>query len=472
MTDPLWTGQELIAALGLTAPTSAASVAVESIVIDSRQAAAGDLFVALPGDPGPRFTATQRSDRDGHDYLAAAEAAGAVAAVVARTKVVDTNVARSAGALQLLPVSDTLDGLWALGRFRRQQLPGPVIAVTGSSGKTTAKAFLAAALGAEATAGSLNNHLGVPLSLARTRRNAALTVVEIGMNHPGEIAPLARLAAPDIAVVVNVGTAHRENFATLDGIRKEKLLIAEGLKPGGTLVLHDEIDAHDCPGNPAAVLRFGLAEDSHVQLLDVQGLSARFRVGREIVSAAVPGGGKHRALTLAAVFAVGMALSRPLAAVQSLAQDLVPAGRGQVAIARGCALIDDSYNANPASMTAALEQLADAPPLGGGRFALLGAMKELGAATADEHRATLLRARTLDGVWLIGSEWGETDGLGVPVLGHWRTFDPATQARLIEVLQSRLERNDNILIKGSNSVFWAVGFARRLGQGLAGRAAE
>jgi len=180
---------------------------VAGISIDSRTLRPGDLFVALRGDPGPRFFASHRSDRDGHDFVADAIEAGAVGVLVDRE--VDAGVSA-------LHVEDTLDGLWQVAAARRGKFPGKVVALTGSSGKTTLKNFLADALGAFASEGSQNNHIGVPLSLARTSVSDMPAVYELGTNHPGEIGPLSQLVTPDVAVVLNVSPAHIEYFKDTD----------------------------------------------------------------------------------------------------------------------------------------------------------------------------------------------------------------------------------------------------------------
>ena len=282
MVANLWSYKELTGALGL--PTQDGPD-VRGVAIDSRRTEPGDLFVALAGDPGPRFQATSRSDRDGHDFVAHAVANGATAVLVHHAVEAD---------IPQLHVADTLDGLWALGRTARARLRCPVVAVTGSSGKTTFKSFAAAALGAFATDGSLNNHIGVPLSLARTPRDAPRAVYEIGTNHPGEIEPLSRLAKPDVAVLLNVHPAHIENFGTLAAIRREKTTIAYGLpEDGGTFVCPPEI-AREAAN---ACLTFGEGSDADVRLLDSAGGTARLQTPSGPFECAVPGGGPHRAMS-------------------------------------------------------------------------------------------------------------------------------------------------------------------------------
>ena len=448
---PLWTWPELCNALALPAPDGPGSDApqVEGVSIDSRITAPGDLFVALAGDPGPRFNVGYRSHRDGHDFIPAAAAGGAVGALVHR----------SLPRLKLptLQVADTLDGLWQLGRAARARLDCPVIAVTGSSGKTTCKSFLAAALNAFATAGSLNNHLGVPLSLARTPRDAKAAVYEIGMNHPGEIAPLTALVQPDIAVVLNVQDAHRENFADPDGIRREKLSICFGLRPGGVLVVESSVRIHDVRTD-IRVMRFGRGVECEVEFLDMDGTEARYRVGSGIVFAHVPGGSEHRALTLAATLMVMVALGLDPESATRLPDALVPSGRGGHHVISGRLIVDDSYNANPASMAAALRALSATDARR--RIAVLGEMLELGPGSDAFHQELAPLCSRFDHTICIGSgALPLAEALrrsGTPV--DWRA---TADNDLLQTLLAISKPGDVILIKGSNRVFWQQAFANR-----------
>lgn len=445
MTAPLWRWRELCAALDLPASDGPD---VTGVAIDSRKVRPGDLFVALTGDPGPRFNPSHRSDRDGHDFIAAAVAAGSVGVLAHDGR--DRDVAQ-------LQVADTLDGLWTLGAAARRRLDCPVVAVTGSSGKTTVKGLLAAALDAVATTGSLNNHLGVPLSLALTPRDAGAAVYEIGTNHPGEIAPLSRLVTPDVAVVLNVHPAHRENFASMAALTEEKLSIHAGLGSGGTLVVEDGVDAAALPA-ALTVRRFGRRDGSHVQLLGLDGADARYRVGDRDISARVPGGGEHRAMSLAAVLCVLDVLGRDLAAACHLSDDLIVAGRGQELAVDGVKLIDDSYNANPESMRAALQTLAARPEPR--RFALLGEMLELGEEGPDYHRGLAAFTGGLTGVYCVGA--GMRALFDVLPAHMARAWFPAVEDALTEQLSSELRPGDVLLVKGSNRVFWAKGYVKTL----------
>ncbi len=443
MSEPLWRWRELCAALDLPEEDGPD---ITGVSIDSRSMAPGELFIALTGDPGPRFNPSQRSDRDGHDFVDAAVAADA-AGVLTHDK--------TPRAVPELKVADTLDALWDLGRAARARLGCPVVAVTGSSGKTTTKEFLGAALDAFRTQGSLNNHLGVPLSLARTPREAAAAVYEIGTNHPGEIAPLAKLAKPDVAIVLNVHPAHAEHFESMEALRSEKLSISEGLGKGGVLVVEDAID--DAEVNPAIRrIRFGATDLADVQLLACDGVSARYRFDQEEITAHVPGGGAHRAMSLAAVLAVHLALGRDPRPACRLSDALIPRGRGTEIQVGGITIVDDSYNANPESMRAAIQSLASRP---GRRLALLGEMLELGDRSAEFHVGLEQDCRRLDGVFLVGERMRPlADKLRNGVLIDYRREAEG----VIDVLLSSLKQADTLLIKGSNRIFWAKNFVQQL----------
>lgn len=449
MDSSLWSYTELTVALGL--PGREGPV-VTGVAIDSRRTEPGDLFVALSGDPGPRFQATARSDRDGHDFVAHAVANGAAAALVQRP---------TDAACPQLQVDDTLDGLWHLGRAARGRLKGPVVAVTGSSGKTTFKSFAATAIGAFATDGSLNNHIGVPLSLARTPADAAAAVYEIGTNHPGEIEPLARLARPDVAVLLNVHPAHIENFGTLSAIRREKSTIADGLPDaGGTFVCPPAI-ARDAR---VPSLTFADHPGADVQLLDSAGGVARLETPAGRFECSVPGGGPHRAMSICALAAVLCALDLPLERLHRLAGENLPRGRGNRLATGGVTVIDDSYNANPASMAATLDAFAAEP---GRRVAILGDMLELGADAERYHAELARHCGHIHGVFCVGDRIRALyDALPPPRrLG----FADGADAAFAQACAMRLCPGDCVLVKGSNGIFWANGFVDALVAALGGR---
>ena len=424
------------------------------VSIDTRSLQPGDLFIALLGDPGPRFNTDSRTNRDGHAFVDEAKRCGAVGALTHRATGAD---------LPELRVADTLDGLWALGRAARHRFTGPVIAVTGSSGKTTVRSLLTAALGCAPVTGSLNNFWGVPLSLSRTPPTAPAAVLEIGTNHPGEIGPLACLVAPTVALVLNVRPAHLQYFASLDELRREKLSICNGLVDGGVAVLPDDLDAHELPATTRK-LRFGESNDADIVLQDYQPDTriATYRIHGRLNRARVPGGGRHRAMSLAAVLACLVAAEQPIDAALTLPDTIIPRGRGSRVSVGGVEIIDDSYNANPTSMAAALRGLVGEPARR--TVAILGEMRELGAGSEEFHRQL---ASWCDGISRIVC-------VGPGMRALWDTLpqsqrllyaDDAPSLPLIEIV-SELTPGDVVLIKGSNRVFWIHDFVRKFTDAL------
>lgn len=446
-----WSYRELTDALGLPA---ADGPDVTGVCIDSRRIAPGDLFVALPGDPGPRFQATSRSERDGHDFAADAVRRGAAAVLVHRPG--------EYGAPALL-VEDTLDALWALGRAARSRLRCPVVAVTGSSGKTTFKSFAARVLDGFAADGSLNNHIGVPLSLAITPADARAAVYEIGTNHPGEIEPLSRLVAPDVAVMLNVHPAHIEHFGSVEAIRREKVSIAKGLTAPGVFVRPPYIAA-DFAGR---AVTFGDSPDADVRSLGLrdEGRAVALQVGDERAEYAVPGGGEHRAMSVCALGAVLRALGRPLEALKRLAELSVPRGRGNRLVVGGVTIIDESYNANPASMAATLTAFCQEP--GGRRIAVLGDMRELGDEAPRYHAELAPLCADLDGVLCVGDHMR----LAYDALSAAKRLGCAGQAddAFVSLCAQAFAPGDRVLVKASNGVLWAAGFVDRLAAVLRAR---
>jgi UDP-N-acetylmuramoyl-tripeptide--D-alanyl-D-alanine ligase len=460
---PLWTWAELCTACGLgTAP----GPAIHGICIDSRQVIKGDLFIALAGDPGPRFSTSGEVGRDGHEFIGSAVAAGASGLMVVPARLTE------AQDVPQLQVADTLDGLWQLGRYGRARMSGQVVGITGSSGKTTARQWLQGLLGVQAathaSVGSFNNHWGVPLSLARMPADSRYGLFEIGMNHPGEIAPLASLVNMDVALVLNVLPAHLGSFASIEGIRQEKLSICRGLKSGGTLVVPDDLDLEGAKA--AKILRFGLGARA-----DVRGVPAYFPdhtlvdvyVGARHWQYQLNAGGEHRVLTSLASFAVMLALGADLTLAAAGMADLgMPRGRGDETLIHDVSLVDDSYNANPVSMRYALEALGRSGEQRQ-KVAILGEMLELGAASGTLHQQLQAACGPIDGVITVGEGfrvWDQAQ-LGNRFWGHYASADDIDLA----VLDSRLAPGAMVLVKGSNRVFWAKGFVSRLKQQLGRR---
>ena len=448
----LWTAASAAAAIGVEpgAPWAATGVS-----IDSRSLAPGDLFVALSGP-----------NHDGHDFVLAALAAGAAAALVERP------VAGLPPGAPVLPVADTLGALEALGRAGRRRA-ATVIGITGSVGKTGTRSMLQAALAPSgATVGSrrsLNNQYGVPLTLARIPSGTRYAVLELGMSAPGEILRLARLARPDVAVITAIAPAHLETLGSLDRIARAKAEILAPLAAGATAILPAEgpgraVLAAAAAGRPELrVLTFGEAAAADAVLLQAapgpESTRIRARIlGRECVWRLAAAGRHWARNSLAVQLALGTVGADPAPANRALAGWQAPAGRGaaeRVGGAAGFWLIDDSYNANPASMAAALARLAEAEPAAGPagrgrRVAFLGDMLELGPGEEALHAelASLPCFHRLDAVHLCGRRMRALHRrLPAGVRGDW----VSGAAGLADRAPALVAAGDVVLVKGSNA---------------------
>lgn len=370
-----FTGSEIAAAVG--GRHHGPDVAVAGASIDSRTVRPGQIFVPVV------------ADRDGHDFIEAARAAGAVAYLTARPPLGDGTA---------VEVTDTAQALLDLGRHARRRLPATVIGVTGSVGKTTVKDLVSAALGSwvphAASEKSFNNELGVPLTLVNADDAAAVVVVEMGARGPGHIALLCDVARPDIGVVTAVASAHTETFGTVEEVARAKGDLVASLPSGGVAVLnHDQpLVASMASRTTARVLTFGLDVGADVWAEDVRlgpdlhpAFRARTPWGAADVTVAAAGAHQvgNALAALAAACAAGATLER---AVEGLATARLSPWRMEIVAARsGATVINDAYNANPASMEAALRALAGLP-VSGRRIAVLGVMAELGEHSPAEHR--------------------------------------------------------------------------------------
>jgi UDP-N-acetylmuramoyl-tripeptide--D-alanyl-D-alanine ligase len=422
-------------------------VAVSGVAIDSRQLAPGDLFVALPG-----------SRVDGHDFIAQAREAGAAAALVSRV---------CADSLPQLQVADVLTALGQLGALNRAAFDGQLIAITGSSGKTSVKGMLSTVLAAQApvlaTSGNLNNEIGVPLTLLALSPQHGLAVIEMGARGKGHIDYLCRLARPDISVLLNAGAAHLEGFGSLQGVADAKAEIYDHLDAGGTAVVN--ADQEFTPAwlaragaTGARIITFGDAPAADVRAEDVA-LAAdhsRFLLchAGERQSVHLPLAGAHSVRNALATTAVALACGMALDAIAAgLGEVRSVAGRLQRSAAPdGATLIDDAYNANPASVRAAIDVLAaDAAP----RVLVLGAMLELGELAQAEHAAVgrYARERGIDTLVAVGelpraaadafgpgARWYATREEAIADLAAWRAG-----ARTILVKGSRGSAMESVL---------------------------
>ncbi|MGJ4943340.1 UDP-N-acetylmuramoyl-tripeptide--D-alanyl-D-alanine ligase [Bradyrhizobium sp. HKCCYLS1011] len=451
---PLWTVAEVARALNLSGEFP--QTPIDFVTQDSRAVKPGSLFVALSGTPSGGFISSFASSRDGWEFAANAQAAGAVAMIVPH--------AIDGISVPQLIVPDTLiDGLWALARAARARFEGPVIGLTGSAGKTSTKEFVAAYPHASASPSSFNNFWGVPLTLCNADPNASVWVVEMGMNQTGEIARLTELTRPTVALVVNVKPVHLEKLGSLEAIRQEKVSIARGLPDDGILVLPAELSTPEWSGK---LLRFGeggeVRELTHTPRGESWDVSAEV-CGRGIDFALTPGAPHRVQNALAALAAVQAAGLDPALLAPEFGHVGIMTGRGVEQTAGGVVLIDDSFNGNPASMAAALDSL-QARPVAGRRIAIIGDMLELGAEARAYHKGLAAHLAGIDAVYCVGPLMRhlfdllpEAKRLGWQ--GDPATLDPQSVAAL-------LERNDVVVVKGSKKIFWVNKFVPRLAAAL------
>lgn len=448
----LWTLDALAEATG--ARVSGASVQeITGISIDSRTIAPGEVFFAIKGDRV-----------DGHDYVANALARGAALAVVAQEKL----AAMPTGA-PLAVVPDVLEALRALGRAARARSNAKVIGVTGSAGKTGTKDALRLALSREgethASVASFNNQWGVPLSLARLPESARFAVFELGMNHPGEIEPLARLVRPHAAIITTIEAVHLEFFPNVEAIADAKAEIFLGLEPGGVAVLprdnpqFERLAAAARAARVGRIVGFGEHAEAGARLVDLALLpdcsTVRANILGDDVAYKVGAPGRHLVLNSLAVLATTKLVGADLALAAIALADLVPAsGRGRritLNVGGGKALlIDESYNANPASMRAALDVLGQAS-VGrrGRRIAVLGDMLELGPDAAELHRglAEAIAAARIDLVYCAGPLMHELwEALPAAQRGGYAETADGIEAEIAAAIRA----GDAIMVKGSH----------------------
>lgn len=469
----LWTSDDASRATG---GRSTKAWEAGGVSIDTRTIQPGDLFVAL------------KDVRDGHDFVAQALEKGAAAALVSR---VPEGVSADA---PLLIVPDVLQALADLGAFARARTKAKVVGITGSVGKTSTKEMLRQVLSGQgkthAAEASYNNHWGVPLTLARMPVDADFAVIEIGMNHPGEIAPLARLAKLDVAMVTTVAPAHLEAFDSVEGIAHEKASIFDGLVPGGVAVFNADIEwtpvlrvkARAVGAKPVG---FGATEGADYRLLSAQlcdeaTVCRASRRGTPVLFK-VSSPGKHFVLNALGALAVAEAMGAdPMIAAHDLGRWMPPAGRGQrerivldIVEETFFDLIDDAFNANPASMAASLDVLIAAKPTdgigrvgGGRRIAILGDMLELGPTEGQLH-ADIARHPGLEAVQVIHCVGPRMKALHAVLPRRQRGEWVETALELATRVRSLIDAGDILLVKGSkgSKVSLVVDALRKMGQG-------
>ena len=425
-TPELWSG------LGLFVPLEARMsgtipAGVSGISIDTRTLQPGDLFFAIKGE-----------NSDGHDYVETAFNKGAAASVIDEAH---ANDLRGLGSFYV--VNDVLPAMERLGRAARERSPAGVVAVTGS----------------------YNNHWGVPLTLARMPREAQFGVFEIGMNHAGEITPLVDMVRPHVAIVTTVAPVHLEYFASVDAIAEAKAEIFSGLEDNGVAIIHRDVAQFDLliaraqAATTGNVWSFGLHAEADARLIsserDGDGSRVQARILGRDITYFVGAPGTHLAMNSLAVLLTSQAFSLDLDdAAAAMASFSAPTGRGQTVslkTPRGdVMLIDESYNANPTSMRAALALLGQTPvAMDGRRVAILGDMLELGAQAADLHRALAadIEAANIDLVFASGPMMKHLfDALPERLRSRWSP----TSAGLTDAVLEAVGGGDAVMIKGSN----------------------
>ena len=440
-----WTVGQLVQATGGRLIAGEPSAPVTGISLDSRTLKAGEAFVAIRGN---RF--------DAHAFLPQAVARGAACVIV-------SNVPPSLPHGAVIAVEDTTQALGAVAAFHRRRFHIPVIAVTGSCGKTTTKDFIAHLLNGDRqvlkTQGTQNNHIGLPMTLLRLSRDHAAAVVELGSNHPGEIAYLARIAQPTVAVITNIGPAHLEFFGSLDVVRQEKLSLVESLEPGGTAVVPgDQLDVllgaktHLPLGR--TLLTFGTSEQCGVCATDVSRHEASFSMRLRGVSGTfeIPLPGSHNVENALAALTCLKALGISLESVQARLASAQPAPlRSQLIRTDTLTILNDCYNANPLSFARALDVLRTLEV--NRKIVIAGDMLELGAFAPAAHQAIgrLCVQAGADRVIAVG-EFAEEIGKGVAQVGSIEVMVFRTVAELLPHLATLLRPGDGVLVKGSRKL--------------------
>jgi len=418
---------------------------VTRISTDSRTLQRGDLFVAIRGQ-----------NFDGHAFIGQASERGAVGGVVERTWKGDVPPS-----FALIRVLDPLEAYHQIAARYRQSLSLKVVAITGSNGKTSTKDFVAAVLGRRfrvtKTEGNFNNHVGLPRTMLEASSEDEIAVWEIGMNHPGEIAVLARLAAPDVALITNIGLAHIEFMGTREAIAKEKGALAEAIGIGGTLILNaDDSFSHEIAKRTAGKVIFAGTKEGTVQATDLRqsasGSEFTILEGAHRCRAQLPVPGLHMVQNALLAIAAGRLFGLSIEdCAAGLASAPLTKARLQIKTIRGVEFIDDSYNANPDSMQAALRTLVELET-DGRRIAVLGQMAELGDESERGHREVGEAAAALKVDQLIAiGDTAATIAEAARNAGLKNARTVSSPKAAADALVEEVSPGDLILIKGSRS---------------------
>ncbi len=426
---------------------------IKGVSIDSRTIRNGELFVAIKGD---RF--------DGHDFVPEVIQKGAWGALVARAALEDRHSILG-GLKNILPVEDTLTALQEMAYNHRRKFAVPVVGITGSNGKTTTKEMLAGILRQQGPVlkneGNLNNHIGVPLTLLRLNAGHTAAVVEMGMSALGEIDTLARFVGPDVGVITNIGPAHLEFLKSMDLVAQAKGELLGRLKPGGTAVLNADDHYFDTLKKKFSgrVLSFGIDKRSDVRASDLRQeknfTDFTIKSDGSTANVRLRAVGKHNIANALAAAAAALAVGMSIDVVKRGLDDFTPAAmRSELRLVQGRTMLVDCYNANPASMEAALATLISLKS-GGTTIAVIGDMLELGKAAVDAHRTigkTIARLG-VDLVITLGplakqAGQGAIDA-GMP---KDRVLEAGSQAEAAALLKKMSRPGDTVLIKGSRGM--------------------
>ncbi len=456
MTDivPVLSADEILKATGGDLLRGSRGWSCRGVSTDTRTLAAGNLFIALAGE-----------NFDGHDCLAKAAERGA-AGLLIRADAAEKLVSLPEG-LPAIGVSDTLKALGGIAGDWRRRFPVPLLAITGSSGKTTTKEMVAAITTRTRnilkTEGNLNNQIGLPLTLLRLRKEHELVIVEMGTNSPGEIATLAAIAAPDVGLITNIGPAHLEGLGSLEAIREEKGSLFEVMAGRGTAILNRDDPAIGLLGErwQGKRVSFGLGADAQVagrriEPAGAQGVRFNLFIDGIGTPVSLATAGEHNVMNALAAAAAAWSLGFDRHEIAAgLAAFLPVPGRSEIRqLGNGAFLIIDTYNANPASVREAVKTLHGLRG-SGAAIAILGDMLELGEQSEALHReiGTLVAEAKIDHLFLKGSL---TKALADGAVRHGFPADRITcfedPEEIVSALRSRLKRGDWVLIKGSRKM--------------------
>jgi UDP-N-acetylmuramoyl-tripeptide--D-alanyl-D-alanine ligase len=451
-----WSKAEILAATGGKVLREGEATRFGEVVTDSTKVKKGSVFVALKGER-----------HDGHRFVPDALRRGAACVIVHRAV-----PGAKSGAAAIVKVRDTLRALGALAHYRREQFGPTVLAITGSNGKTTTKEMVAAIL-EEATLGSVrlrgkvlktegnfNNLVGLPLTLLRLRQCDKLAVVELGTNRPGEIQRLAEIADPDGAIITSVAAAHLEGLNSLAGVAREKGALYRNVRSGGAIAVNVD-DARvkrlaaRFAGKKITYGKDGAVRARSWRVRGTKGIVFTLQAGRKRCDVRLNYLGRHNVSNALGAAALTLGAGVKLAAVRRGLEKAKPFPlRMQIDDWRGIAIINDAYNANPASMKAALETLADAK-CRGRRIAVLGDMFELGRRSATEHRSLgkVAAGAAIDSLYLLGAQAGEVRaGALKGGMRPEQVFIGKDHADLAAQLRERVKRGDWLLFKGSRGM--------------------